>query len=86
MTEAEEDKLLALKDYMLKSNKAKANMGEQSHLGEAVHAGAIDLSTLGISGRQVDLVKAKPEAEDKRGDCCCGSTAGIQMFAGVLPS
>lgn len=68
MTEAEEDKLLALKDFMLKSNKAKANMGEQSHLGEAVQTGVIDLATLGITGRQVDLVKPKAEAEDKRGD------------------
>lgn len=68
MTEAEEDKLLALRDFMLKSNKAKANMGEQSHLGEAAHAGVLDLSSLGISGRQVDLVRPKPEAEDKRGD------------------
>lgn len=67
MTEAEEDKLLALKDFMLKSNKAKANMGEQSHLGEAVQTGVIDLAMLGITGRQVDLVKPKPEAEDKRG-------------------
>lgn len=66
MTEAEEDKLLALKDFMLKSNKAKASVGEQSQLGEAAHAGAIDLSALGLSGRQVDLVKARPEAEDKR--------------------
>ena len=67
MTEAEEDKLLALKDFMLKSNKAKANMGDQSHLGEAVQSGVIDLATLGIMGRQVDLVKPKQEAEDKRG-------------------
>lgn len=67
MTEAEEDKLLALKDFMLKSNKAKANMGEQSHLGEAAQTGVIDLATLGITGRQVDLVKPKAEAEDKRG-------------------
>uniref|UniRef100_A0AAZ3QJQ8 non-specific serine/threonine protein kinase n=1 Tax=Oncorhynchus tshawytscha TaxID=74940 RepID=A0AAZ3QJQ8_ONCTS len=66
MTEAEEDKLLALKDFMLKSNKAKANMGDQSHLGEAVQSGVIDLATLGIMGRQVDLVKPKQEAEDKR--------------------
>uniref|UniRef100_A0A3B5APB5 non-specific serine/threonine protein kinase n=1 Tax=Stegastes partitus TaxID=144197 RepID=A0A3B5APB5_9TELE len=66
MTEAEEDKLLALKDFMLKSNKAKANMGEQSHLGEAVQTGVIDLAMLGITGRQVDLVKPKAEAEDKR--------------------
>ncbi|XP_028280829.1 phosphoinositide 3-kinase regulatory subunit 4 [Parambassis ranga] len=66
MTEAEEDKLLALKDFMLKSNKAKANMGEQSHLGEAVQTGVIDLAMLGITGRQVDLVKPKTEAEDKR--------------------
>ncbi|XP_034554239.1 phosphoinositide 3-kinase regulatory subunit 4 [Notolabrus celidotus] len=66
MTEAEEDKLLALKDFMLKSNKAKANMGEQSHLGEAAQTGVIDLATLGIMGRQVDLVKPKAEAEDKR--------------------
>uniref|UniRef100_A0A674MMQ6 non-specific serine/threonine protein kinase n=1 Tax=Takifugu rubripes TaxID=31033 RepID=A0A674MMQ6_TAKRU len=66
MTEAEEDKLLALKDFMLKSNKAKANMGEQSHQGEAVHTGVIDLNTLGITGRQVDLVKPKTESEDKR--------------------
>lgn len=69
MTEAEEDKLLALKDFMLKSNKAKANMGEQSHQGEAVQTGVIDLNTLGITGRQVDLVKPKTESEDKRGDC-----------------
>uniref|UniRef100_A0A8D3AYG4 non-specific serine/threonine protein kinase n=1 Tax=Scophthalmus maximus TaxID=52904 RepID=A0A8D3AYG4_SCOMX len=66
MTEAEEDKLLALKDFMLKSNKAKANMGEQSHQGEAAQTGVIDLATLGITGRQVDLVKPKAEAEDKR--------------------
>lgn len=68
MTEAEEDKLLALKDFMLKSNKAKANMGEPSHLGEAAQTGVIDLATLGITGRQVDLVKPKAEAEDKRGN------------------
>lgn len=68
MTEAEEDKLLALKDFMLKSNKAKANMGEQSHLGEAAQTGVIDLATLGITGRQVDLVKPKAEPEDKRGN------------------
>lgn len=68
MTEAEEDKLLALKDFMLKSNKAKANMGEQSHLGEAAQTGVIDLATLGITGRQVDLVKPKAEVEDKRGN------------------
>lgn len=67
MTEAEEDKLLALKDFMLKSSKAKATMGEQGHLGEAGLSGVIDLATLGITGRQVDLVKARPEAEDKRG-------------------
>nr|XP_020473104.1 phosphoinositide 3-kinase regulatory subunit 4 isoform X2 [Monopterus albus] len=66
LKEAEEDKLLALKDFMLKSNKAKANMGEQSHLGEAAQTGVIDLAMLGITGRQVDLVKPKAEAEDKR--------------------
>ena len=67
MTEAEEDKLLALKDFMLKSNKAKANMSDQGHLGEVPQSGVIDLGTLGITGRQVDLVKPKQEAEDKRG-------------------
>lgn len=67
MTEAEEDKLLALKDFMLKSNKAKANMGDQGHLGEAGQTGVIDLGTLGITGRQVDLVKPKTESDDKRG-------------------
>ncbi|KAK2909654.1 phosphoinositide 3-kinase regulatory subunit 4 isoform X1 [Channa argus] len=66
MTEGEEDKLLALKDFMLKSNKAKANMGEQSHMGEAAQTGVIDLTMLCIAGRQVDLVKPKAEAEDKR--------------------
>ncbi|KAM9782637.1 LOW QUALITY PROTEIN: phosphoinositide 3-kinase regulatory subunit 4 [Neosynchiropus ocellatus] len=66
MTEEEEDQLLALKDFMLKSNKAKANMGEQTHLGEATQTGVIDLATLGITGRQVDLVKPKTEAEDKK--------------------
>lgn len=67
MTEAEEDKLLALKDFMLKSNKAKANIIDQSHLSEGAHSGVIDLGTLGITGRQVDLVKPKQEIEDKRG-------------------
>ncbi|KAL0985321.1 hypothetical protein UPYG_G00155450 [Umbra pygmaea] len=66
MTEAEEDKLLSLKDFMLKSNKAKANMGDQSQLGEVVNSGVIDLATLGITGRQVDLVKPKQEPDDKR--------------------
>lgn len=87
MTEAEEDKLLALKDFMLKSNKAKASVGEQSQLGEAVHAGAIDLSALGLSGRQVDLVKARPEAEDKRGKNSASGwiSAGIQKVPGPSP-
>lgn len=67
MTEAEEDKLLALKDFMLKSNKAKANIVDQSHLNDSTQSGIIDLGTLGITGRQVDLVKPKPESEDKRG-------------------
>uniref|UniRef100_A0A8C7Z116 non-specific serine/threonine protein kinase n=1 Tax=Oryzias sinensis TaxID=183150 RepID=A0A8C7Z116_9TELE len=66
MTEAEEDKLLALKDFMLKSNKAKANMGEQNHQGDSAQNGVIDLATLGIMGRQVDLVKPKAEAEEKK--------------------
>uniref|UniRef100_A0A3B3BF04 non-specific serine/threonine protein kinase n=1 Tax=Oryzias melastigma TaxID=30732 RepID=A0A3B3BF04_ORYME len=66
MTEAEEDKLLALKDFMLKSNKAKANMGEQNHQGDSAQTGVIDLATLGIMGRQVDLVKPKAEAEEKK--------------------
>lgn len=90
MTEAEEDKLLALKDFMLKSNKAKASVGEQSQLGEAVHAGAIDLSALGLSGRQVDLVKARPEAEDKRGKSSASSwnsrvSAGIRKVPSPDP-
>ncbi|XP_012692948.2 phosphoinositide 3-kinase regulatory subunit 4 isoform X2 [Clupea harengus] len=66
MTEAEEDKLLALKDFMMKSNKAKANIGDQSHLSDNTQSGIIDLGTLGITGRQVDLVKARLESEDKR--------------------
>uniref|UniRef100_A0A8C5ALG2 non-specific serine/threonine protein kinase n=1 Tax=Gadus morhua TaxID=8049 RepID=A0A8C5ALG2_GADMO len=60
MTEPEEDKLLALKEFMLKSNKAKAVVGEQGSQGEAAQTGVIDLALLGISGRQVDLVKPKP--------------------------
>lgn len=67
MTEAEEDKLLALKDFMLKSNKAKANIIDQSHLSDGGLSGVIDLGTLGITGRQVDLIKPKLESEDKRG-------------------
>ncbi len=67
MMEAEEDKLLALKDFMLKSNKAKANIIDQSHLSDGGHSGVIDLGTLGITGRQVDLIKPKQEFEDKRG-------------------
>ncbi|KAA0703513.1 Phosphoinositide 3-kinase regulatory subunit 4 [Triplophysa tibetana] len=66
MTEAEEDKLLALKDFMLKSNKAKANIIDQSHLNDGAHSGIIDLGTLGITGRQVDLIRPKQESEDKR--------------------
>ncbi|KAG8572795.1 hypothetical protein GDO81_012164 [Engystomops pustulosus] len=66
MTEDEEDKLLALKDFMLKSNKAKANVADQSHIHESSVKGVIDLQLLGISGRQADLVKTKLETEDKR--------------------
>ena len=84
MTEAEEDKLLALKDFMLKSNKAKANMGEQSHLGEAAQTGVIDLATLGITGRQVDLVKPKAEPEDKRGDFNHTSLTFTLSFYSIL--
>lgn len=89
MTEAEEDKLLALKDFMLKSSKAKATMGEQGHLGEAGLSGVIDLATLGITGRQVDLVKARPETEDKRGGLREGSpdlTVTSQAKQSRLPS
>lgn len=67
MTEEEEDKLLALKDFMLKSNKAKANVVDQSHLHDSTQKGVIDLSVLGIIRRQVDLVKTKQEPDDKRG-------------------
>ncbi|OXB65929.1 hypothetical protein ASZ78_002677 [Callipepla squamata] len=42
MTEEEEDKLLALKDFMLKSNKAKANIVDQSHLHDSTQKGASD--------------------------------------------
>lgn len=66
MTEGEEDQLLALKDFMLKSNKAKANIIDQSHLQDSVQKGVIDLSFLGLSGRQVDLVKTKLEIDEKR--------------------
>ncbi|XP_072316340.1 phosphoinositide 3-kinase regulatory subunit 4 [Eucyclogobius newberryi] len=65
MTESEEDKLLALKDFMLKSNKAKASMVEQSQ-SEHAQSGLIDLATLGIMGRQVDLIKPRPDTDDKR--------------------
>lgn len=67
MTEEEEDKLLALKDFMMKSNKAKANIVDQSHLHDSSQKGVIDLGALGITGRQVDLVKTKQEPDDKRG-------------------
>ncbi|XP_053324121.1 phosphoinositide 3-kinase regulatory subunit 4 isoform X1 [Spea bombifrons] len=66
MTEDEEDKLLALKDFMLKSNKAKANIADQSHAHESSIKGLIDLQALGLSGRQADLVKPKLDTEDKR--------------------
>ncbi|XP_006004262.1 phosphoinositide 3-kinase regulatory subunit 4 isoform X2 [Latimeria chalumnae] len=66
MTEAEEDKLLALKDFMLKSNKAKANVVDHSHLTDSSQKGVIDLAFLGMMGRQVDLVKVKQEPDDKR--------------------
>lgn len=67
MTEEEEDKLLALRDFMLKSNKAKANVVDQSHLHDSIQKGVIDLAALGIIGRQVDLIKTKQESDDKRG-------------------
>ncbi|XDB47157.1 hypothetical protein ABFV05_000773 [Capra hircus] len=66
MTEEEEEKLLALKDFMMKSNKAKANIVDQSHLHDSSQKGVIDLAALGITGRQVDLVKTKQEPDDKR--------------------
>ncbi|XP_015281312.1 PREDICTED: phosphoinositide 3-kinase regulatory subunit 4 [Gekko japonicus] len=66
MTDEEEDKLLALRDFMLKSNKAKANIVDQSHLHDSTQKGVIDLAALGITGRQVDLVKMKQESDDKR--------------------
>ncbi|XP_036999819.2 phosphoinositide 3-kinase regulatory subunit 4 isoform X2 [Artibeus jamaicensis] len=66
MTEEEEDKLLALKDFMMKSNKAKANIVDQSHLHDSSQKGVIDLAALGITGRQVDLVRTKQEPDDKR--------------------
>lgn len=64
LTESEEDKLLALKDFLLKSNKAKASMDQ----GQTEHAqnGVIDLATLGIMGRQADLVKPRSDTDDKR--------------------
>ncbi|OBS59583.1 hypothetical protein A6R68_09295 [Neotoma lepida] len=67
MTEEEEDKLLALKDFMMKSNRAKANAVDQSHLHDSSQKGVIDLAALGITGRQVDLVKTKQEPDEKRG-------------------
>ncbi|XP_062840055.1 phosphoinositide 3-kinase regulatory subunit 4 [Anolis carolinensis] len=66
MSEEEEDKLLALRDFMLKSNKAKANIVDQSHLHDSTQKGVIDLAALGITGRQVDLIKTKQESDDKR--------------------
>ncbi|XP_034259887.1 phosphoinositide 3-kinase regulatory subunit 4 isoform X1 [Pantherophis guttatus] len=66
MTEEEEDKLLALRDFMLKSNKAKANVVDQSHFHDSIQKGVIDLAALGIIGRQVDLIKTKQESDDKR--------------------
>ncbi|XP_048405605.1 phosphoinositide 3-kinase regulatory subunit 4 isoform X2 [Stegostoma tigrinum] len=66
MTEADEDKLLALKDFMLKSSKAKANVVDQSHMNDSAESGVIDLAALGIPGRHIDLVKTKQENDDKR--------------------
>ncbi|XP_072880194.1 phosphoinositide 3-kinase regulatory subunit 4 isoform X1 [Hemitrygon akajei] len=66
MSEADEDKLLALKDFMLKSNKAKANVVDQSHMSDCGQSGVIDLAALGIPRKHVDLVKTKQENDDKR--------------------
>uniref|UniRef100_A0A8C5TJ35 Phosphoinositide 3-kinase regulatory subunit 4 n=1 Tax=Malurus cyaneus samueli TaxID=2593467 RepID=A0A8C5TJ35_9PASS len=66
MTEEEEDKLLQLKDFMLKSNRAKAIVVDHSHLPDSCPIGAIDLLSLGVTGRQVDLVKTKQDSDDKR--------------------
>lgn len=73
---------MALKDFMLKSNKAKANIIDQSHLNDGAHSGIIDLGTLGITGRQVDLIKPKQESEDKRGVL----HAGVITFFNVAHS
>uniref|UniRef100_A0A4W4HC45 non-specific serine/threonine protein kinase n=1 Tax=Electrophorus electricus TaxID=8005 RepID=A0A4W4HC45_ELEEL len=64
--EAEEDKLLALKDFMLNPARPRPTIIDQTHLSDGAHGGVIDLSTLGITGRQVDLVRPKQESEDKR--------------------
>uniref|UniRef100_A0A8C3IGJ2 Phosphoinositide 3-kinase regulatory subunit 4 n=1 Tax=Chrysemys picta bellii TaxID=8478 RepID=A0A8C3IGJ2_CHRPI len=91
MTEEEEDKLLALKDFMLKSNKAKANIVDQSHLHDSTQKGVIDLATLGITGRQVDLVKTKQEPDDKRARKNVKQEANVNeewksMFGSLEPS
>nr|XP_048694690.1 phosphoinositide 3-kinase regulatory subunit 4 isoform X2 [Caretta caretta] len=91
MTEEEEDKLLALKDFMLKSNKAKANIVDQSHLHDSTQKGVIDLAALGITGRQVDLVKTKQEPDDKRARKNVKQEANVNeewksMFGSLEPS
>ncbi|XP_074844396.1 phosphoinositide 3-kinase regulatory subunit 4 isoform X2 [Carettochelys insculpta] len=91
MTEEEEDKLLALKDFMLKSNKAKANIVDQSHLHDSTQKGVIDLAALGITGRQVDLVKTKQEPDDKRARKNLKQEANVNeewksMFGSLEPS
>lgn len=57
MTEEEEDKLLALKDFMMKSNKAKANIEDQAISMTVVRKGVIDLAALGITGDKLILLK-----------------------------
>uniref|UniRef100_A0A452ISI4 Phosphoinositide 3-kinase regulatory subunit 4 n=1 Tax=Gopherus agassizii TaxID=38772 RepID=A0A452ISI4_9SAUR len=91
MTEEEENKLLALKDFMLKSNKAKANIVDQSHLHDSTQKGVIDLAALGITGRQVDLIKTKQEPDDKRARKNVKQEANVNeewksMFGSLEPS
>uniref|UniRef100_A0A1W7RF25 Phosphoinositide 3-kinase regulatory subunit 4 n=1 Tax=Agkistrodon contortrix contortrix TaxID=8713 RepID=A0A1W7RF25_AGKCO len=91
MTEEEEDKLLALRDFMLKSNKAKANVVDQSHLHDSIQKGVIDLAALGIIGRQVDLIKTKQDSDDKRARKHVKQDANVNeewksMFGSLEPS
>ncbi|XP_032813676.2 phosphoinositide 3-kinase regulatory subunit 4 [Petromyzon marinus] len=71
MTSADEDKLIALRDYMVKVHKARATMVELGPEDDALPRGTISLNARGSGGvkpipRHADLGRAGPPDADER--------------------